>query len=582
MRRLFALIITLCTALAVSAPCFAQYESHAAGVTNTVSCFGYIDENGCLWMWGANYYCQAGQEKAEWVDTPAMVMDHVVSFEHNNSATIILKDDGSVWTLGLDYAEERMYVSTKYKDGREVYSYSYTPEPVKRLDDCVAVAVGRSPCFAALKSDGSLYVWGDQTGGCLGYGDEYPEDMDVSYFEMKGMGEKGGSVIKPYRLMTDVKAICMGKYMGLAIKNDDSLWYWGSSPWAGLTSMSSPDVDPPQKILDGVVQTGGGDESGAVMTDGTAWRWGGDRMMKDRLKLGDDVKKIAFMRGRWNDNSDKIEYDAFVLKNDGTLWADNGTRKIYDNVNDIYTGENDFPGGRQDLVLLNDGTLIALKGSNLYSWKETIEEDTVVARNVALAGKGFGSVKSADVIDIVGSFTDVRRTDWFADAVEWAMYEAVTSGTSATTFSPSKECTVAEILTFLWNSQGRPEPMSTDHFTNVGPSDWYLSSASWACETGLVDEGFFPASEPCTRYMAVEYLWKLEGSPDVRKDGYYAYVVDVKYGPDYPVQWAIRENITKGVGKDTDIYGGIYFAPEQVCTRAQIIQFLYAAYEMRG
>ena len=108
MKKIFALIMTLCLAAAAGMPCFAQFESHAANQTNTVSSCGYIDENGCLWMWGHNGYCQAGQEKAEWIDTPAMIMDHVVSFEHNNSATIILKDDGSVWTLGLDYAEERM------------------------------------------------------------------------------------------------------------------------------------------------------------------------------------------------------------------------------------------------------------------------------------------------------------------------------------------------------------------------------------------------------------------------------------------------------------------------------------------
>ncbi len=578
MKKLITVILTVCMALACAAPCFAQYESHTSGETKTLSCFSYLDSDGCLWMWGPNYYCQAGQEKAEWIDTPAKVMDHVVAYDHNNAATIILKDDGSVWTLGLDFAEERMYVSSKNKEG-EVYSYSYTPEAIKRLDGCVAVAVGRSPCFAALKKDGTLYVWGDQTGGCLGYGDEFP-DIDVSYFEMKGMGRKGGSVIKPFELMRDVKTVAMGKYMGLAVKNDGSLWYWGSAPWFGIKTYS-PDVDPPQKILDGVVQACAGDVSGAVMADGTAWRWGGDRMMKDRVKIGDDVKKIACDNfGTWNEAERKSEYNTFVLKNDGTLWTRNGTEKIYDNVNDVYTGMTDHPTCNQNLVLLNDGTLIALKGSNLYSQYEKLKEDTVVATNVALAGKSFDSVGRGDVFDTVGGFKDVHTSDWFADAVTWAVRDGVTSGTSADTFSPSKECTVAEILTFLWASQGRPEPLITDHFSNV-TDQWYAKAANWAYEQWLVEGSEFPASEPCTRYMAVDYMWKLEGCPDVRADGYYKYVIDVKIADDSPVQWALHEKITNGVGKSTDIYAGTYFGPELTCTRAQIIQFLYAAYVMR-
>ncbi len=581
MKKVLSLLLAVTLVFAATVPSCAYFDSHTGGQTKTIGACGYIDEDGGLWLWGPNNWCQCGQEKCSWIDTPVKAMDHVVAFDRNEHCVIALKDDGSVWTLGLDYSAERQYIKGYQKsDGKAVYSYAATPDPVKRLDGCIAVAVGRLPEFAALKKDGSLYTWGDTTGGCLGFDTATGGPTDLSYFAQGKSGTKLGEIIKPYKIMSGVKAIAMGKYMGMAVKTDNSLWYWGSAGWFGSYSYS-PDVDAPQKILDGVTQMCAGDLAGAVKTDGSAWIWGDGKNFTKRVKIADNVLKISSSaEGTQNPATDAYEYDTYVLKKDGTLWAKNGTVKLYDNVNDVHSDFGGFEFGTQTLVLLNDGRLIALKGSEAYAKGEKLEKDTVIAEHVALSGKPFSSIHTDDAATRVGGFVDVHENDWFAKSVAWAVDKGITSGTSKNTFSPSKTCSVAEILTFLWVSQGAPQPASLSHYTNVN-GEWYTQSANWAYEQGLIESAVFPANDPCTRYMAVEYLWKLEGCPDVRKEGHYTYVIDVPYGEDDPVQWALREGITSGVAKSTDSFGGIYFAPERTCTRAQIVTFLYAAYEVR-
>ena len=113
-----------------------------------------------------------------------------------------------------------------------------------------------------------------------------------------------------------------------------------------------------------------------------------------------------------------------------------------------------------------------------------------------------------------GGFTDVKESDYFADAVLWAVGKKITSGTSATTFSPSTNCTVAQILTFLWRANGAHTSNTWKNpFSDVKSSDYYYNAALWAYEKGMVTGGTFGGDRPCTRSMAVTYMWKAADSP---------------------------------------------------------------------
>ena len=162
---------------------------------------------------------------------------------------------------------------------------------------------------------------------------------------------------------------------------------------------------------------------------------------------------------------------------------------------------------------------------------------------------------------------DVKTTDWFAKYVQWAMEEGIAAGTGGGKFSPAKNCTVAEILTFLYKAYGAPE-VGKNPYTNVKAGDWYAKPAIWAHEQGLMNGGSFNANTPCTRAMVVEYLWKLAGSPSAAV----AHFDDVPGSASFTraVNWAVENGVTAGVAPGR-------FGPDMVCTRAQIVTFLYSA-----
>ena len=167
------------------------------------------------------------------------------------------------------------------------------------------------------------------------------------------------------------------------------------------------------------------------------------------------------------------------------------------------------------------------------------------------------------------TFTDVRPTDYFADAVLWAVEKNITSGTSKTTFSPDATCSKVQILTFLWHANGSPEPTAANTFTDITPADYFYKAALWAAEKGLVSGSTFGANTDCTRAMTVEYMWKAAGSPAPAGKADFD---DVPANADYAqaVAWAVEKNITSGTGDGT-------FSPAATCTRGQIVTFLYRA-----
>lgn len=173
---------------------------------------------------------------------------------------------------------------------------------------------------------------------------------------------------------------------------------------------------------------------------------------------------------------------------------------------------------------------------------------------------------AGDTPTTAGGFSDVPTGEYYAVPVAWAVKNAITNGTSATTFSPEKVCTTGEILTFLWKAQNSPEPAISNPFSDAAESSYYYKAALWAYEKGLVSGSAFGANVPCTRSMTVTYLWKLAGSPAAGGNSF----SDIPDSADYAeaVAWAVSKGITGGTGSNT-------FSPDMTCTRGQIMTFLY-------
>ena len=171
------------------------------------------------------------------------------------------------------------------------------------------------------------------------------------------------------------------------------------------------------------------------------------------------------------------------------------------------------------------------------------------------------------------TFSDVAANAYYYDAVQWAVENNITGGTSSTTFTPDRNCTRAEILTFLWRAAGSPEPTAKSNpFTDVKEGDYYYKAALWAKENHVLSENgaTFNGDVLCTRATSVLYIWRAAGFLGAEKHSNFADVADTAvYAP--AVDWAVERNITKGTSATT-------FSPDVTCTRAQIVTLLQRAF----
>ena len=130
------------------------------------------------------------------------------------------------------------------------------------------------------------------------------------------------------------------------------------------------------------------------------------------------------------------------------------------------------------------------------------------------------------------------------------------------------------MVTFLWAAKGRPEPKSADNpFTDVAGDAWYLKPVLWAVENGIttgVSETEFAPDRSCTRGQIVTFLYAAEEKPEVSGENPFEDVVESDWFLN-PVLWAVGEGITSGISEGK-------FGPNDVCTRAQVVTFLYKAF----
>ena len=158
-----------------------------------------------------------------------------------------------------------------------------------------------------------------------------------------------------------------------------------------------------------------------------------------------------------------------------------------------------------------------------------------------------------DITPLV-NFTDVPAGAYYADAVKWAVAEGITSGTSPTTFSPNNGCTRAQMVTFLWRAAGCPEPESDyEPFRDVPKDAYYRKAVLWAAGEGITSgtsATTFSPNATVTRAQTVTFLWRWEGEPEAdQRSGFR----DVPTGQYYSeaVSWAVEAGITNGTGTTT-------------------------------
>ena len=225
----------------------------------------------------------------------------------------------------------------------------------------------------------------------------------------------------------------------------------------------------------------------------------------------------------------------------------------------FWIGSMSYAGNDNKSVILPVSSRTEINLARVY-------EGAMTADDVAEAYRT-ATAKKASLI-----FRDVTKGAFYEEPVTWAVANGITAGTSKVTFSPNNGCTRGQVVTFLWRAAGSPDPGTENNpFNDVKADDYFFKAVLWAVGHGVTlgtsDHTFSP-NKTCTRGEIVTFLFRASGGTETPSAA--NIFTDVK-GVDYffiPVLWATENGITFGTGKTT-------FSPNQTCTRAQVVTFLF-------
>lgn len=498
-----------------------------------------VNDNGELWFYylkGNNttfqYQLDSSQTKC--------LMTSVEMIAEANSNLLVLKKDGTLWAYHF------------YRYGNQIMG------PVKLMDGVEKVVSNGSYNFGVLKKDGMLYniepAIDNYVDGVL-HISEYPTKV----------------------LAADVSDVCEDAYF----LKEDEVWNF----WAGETKLEKtlPFSDG-EKLY--VYST-----SYFVLREGgDLWSWGNNgRGLLGNGGQYDSYGNIfyvgSFQEGWYGvpirnskptkilENIERVWAEAipvYAVGKDGTtwVWGDGENSMVYIHADGSW-GERNFAKNAKGYTP---------RKTTVAEWNCSPDFREVVFRTDGTLWTDGSNIADDDTLTYVGRwmgtepqplFRDVPLSLYCADPVEWAVDHSITSGTSATTFSPDQACSQAHILTFLWKAAGKPGVNMDNPFTNhaISAGQYYYQPFLWAYAEGLIDNVNIDPNAGCSRRDVVSYLWKLEGMPQVVGGNGFS---DVSANAEYTdaVAWAVKHGVTSGTSSTT-------FSPDQICTRGQIVTFLY-------
>ena len=111
----------------------------------------------------------------------------------------------------------------------------------------------------------------------------------------------------------------------------------------------------------------------------------------------------------------------------------------------------------------------------------------------------------------LSSFTDIDADSYYAKAVLWALENGITSGTSKTAFSPDMECSRAQMAAFLCRMADGKAESDVNAFADVKPDAYYADSVQWAVENGITSgtgAGKYSPDATCTRGQMVTFMYR--------------------------------------------------------------------------
>ena len=247
-----------------------------------------------------------------------------------------------------------------------------------------------------------------------------------------------------------------------------------------------------------------------------------------------NVTKNITLTAKWTRNSSsRTYYTIQATAGTGGAISPSGKVSVREGRNQVFTITPD-----QGYAVSN----VQIDGESVGAVTSYSFENVRKAHTIAVS---FAKVKA---------FVDVPAGSYYEDAVNWAVENGITQGTDDTHFSPDDVCTRAQMVTFLWRAAGSPKVENGKNpFTDVQADAYYYDAVLWAVEKGVTSgtsATTFSPDATVTRGQTVTFLYRNAGSPevsgtmpftDVEADAYYAKAV----------QWAVQQKITTGTSETT-------------------------------
>jgi alpha-tubulin suppressor-like RCC1 family protein len=288
-----------------------------------------LKSNGTVWTWGYNFHGQLGNNNTtnssipvqvvDPIDPTAAVLTGVVAIAAGGWHTVALKSNGTVYAWGLnDFGRLGNGTTTNSSIPVQVLDPQPDdpPEEPSVLTDVVSIGAGEHHTVA-LKSNGTVYAWGDNRSGQLGDGTTEEKHYPVHSTNL-GLAWNG---------------IAAGAYHSLALKSDGTLWAWGFNNDGQLGNGTTTDRHAPEQEVTGVIDwvaiAGGGWHTVALKSGGTLWAWGfnndgqlGDGCIPDADCTRNSSTPVQESTGAtdWVEIAVGRLHNA-ALKSDGTLWV---------------------------------------------------------------------------------------------------------------------------------------------------------------------------------------------------------------------------------------------------------------------
>ena len=444
-----------------------------------------IKADGSLWMLGDNSKGQLGNGTTDYTSVPIKVMDDVATVSCNGNITAVIKKDGSLWVWGEDgygmLTIEGEECNTRKKPYASSNSYYYCQTlPIKVMDNVAAVTCTKGN-VAAIKKDGSLWMWGSNAGGQL----------------LDGYAGTFRHSVKPRKMMDNVVSVSGGYGHIAAVTADGSLWSWGynSLGQVGNDNKATHHYDDgtplqlkPVIIADDVASVSCG-FSTTVFTkkDGSIWACG-------------RIDNYSTLSNTTNRNG--ISIQSVPAKLAGVTAKLSSTAKIAEKV-----------GGFDDVLetaYYADPVLWAVKQGITGGTTATTFSPNQTCTTAHILTFLWRAKGSPEPTSKTNPFVDVKESDYFYKAALWAKENGILT-TTGSTFNGSSPCTRSMAVLYIWRAEGSCGANTTSSFTDVARTTVYAPAVDWAVEqgvTGGTTATTFSPDRTCTRAQIVTFLYR--------------------------------------------------------------------------